>query len=85
MKKRGLAGMAGALLAGCAPAPSIDVLGAYFPSWLFCLIAAAGLTVMVHLIQIKWQLGRWLTPMAVVYPVLLTLFSLAIWLIFFPH
>lgn len=29
-----------ALLGGCSTAPSINVLGAYFPDWLFCIVGA---------------------------------------------
>jgi hypothetical protein len=28
------------LLAGCSTAPSINVLGAHFPDWMFCISAA---------------------------------------------
>ena len=65
--------------------PSIDVVGAYFPDWMFCIVAGVILTVLVDVIQGKLKLGRWLRPMALTYPMLTTLFSLATWLIFFPR
>lgn len=85
MKKPGLAVAAGSLLSGCTLAPSVNVLGAYFPGWLFCIVAGVSLTVVVHVIQRKRNLGPWLTPVALTYPVLTTLFSLVVWLIFFQN
>ena len=83
MKKLGFVGVACAVLTGCSIAPSVNVVGAYFPGWLFCIVAGVSLTVIVHLIQSRRNLGAWLAPMAVTYPVLTTLFSLCVWLIFF--
>ena len=85
MKKFGLAIAAGSLLSGCTLAPSINVLGAYFPDWLFCIIAGVSLTVIVNVIQSRFNLERWLAPVALTYPVLTTMFSLAVWLVFFQH
>lgn len=85
MKKRGLVILASSLLTGCTLAPSISVLGAYFPDWLFCIVAGVSLTVIIHLIQSKKNLGSWLAPMALTYPVLTALFSLTVWLIFFQN
>ena len=85
MKKLGLAVAAGLLLNGCTFAPSVNVLGAYFPDWLFCIVAGVSLTVVVHVMLSKRNLGRWLAPAALTYPVLTTLFSLGVWLIFFKN
>ena len=85
MKKFGLAVAASSLLSGCRLAPSVNVLGAYFPGWLFCVVAGVSLTVVVHVIQSKLNLVPWLAPLALTYPVLTTLFSLGAWLIFFQN
>ena len=85
MKKFGLAVAASSLLSGCRLAPSINVLGAYFPDWLFCIIAGVSLTVIIHLITSKRSLGAWLQPAALTYPALTTLFSIAVWLYFFHN
>lgn len=78
MKKHSLAVAAGSFLNGCTLAPSVNVLGAYFPGWLFCVVAGVSLTVVVHVIQSKLNLGPWLAPVALTYPVLTTLFSLGV-------
>ena len=75
-------GFAGICLtvSGCERAPSVDVLGSYFPGWLVCLVVALLLTVLV-----RWMLQRLhvevIAPV-VVYPSLLGVFTFAQWLIF---
>ncbi|TDG16897.1 hypothetical protein EYW47_39380 [Paraburkholderia silviterrae] len=66
-------------------APSMNVLGAYFPDWLFCSVAGVGLAIMVYVILERAQIGHRFAPTAVLYPTLVTFFSLAVWLIFFQH
>ena len=83
---RGLATVASSLLAGCTLAPSISVLGAYFPDWLFCIIAGVSLTVIIHVVQARENLlGAWFAPVAMTYPALTALLSLTVWLIFFQN
>jgi hypothetical protein len=59
-------------LTACSDAPSVGVLGAYFPDWLL-LVAC------VHVLLSKSGRGDWLTPPAIVYPALTVLFSIALW------
>lgn len=69
------------LLMGCTRAPSVDILGSFFPSWLVCLVFAILLTVGVRFAVVKLNVK-------VAYPVLVYLglvafFTFALWLIFF--
>jgi hypothetical protein len=73
------------LTAGCASAPSVNVLGAYFPDWLFCIVAGVVLAVIVHRILARTHYGDRLGPAAAVYPTLVTFLALVVWLIFFQH
>lgn len=68
-------------LAGCTRAPSVDILGSFFPAWLICFVAAVVLTALARLLFRKWNL-RVELPM-LVYPSLAALFTFALWLIFF--
>lgn len=81
----GVATAASVFLQGCAIAPSVAVLGAYFPDWLFCIIAGVVLAIALFLILKRFDHDRLLGPPAIVYPTLVTLFSLAAWLVFFQH
>ena len=77
--------IAAGLVSGCASSPSIGVLGAYFPDWLFCIVAGVVLTVVVYLILKRLRADHLLGPAAVVYPTLVTLLALAAWLTLFQH
>ncbi|MEJ0004131.1 MAG: YtcA family lipoprotein [Pararobbsia sp.] len=81
----GIAALSSLPLAGCAQSPSVGVLGAYFPDWLFCIVAGVVLTVAVYLVLARLPADRRLGPAAVVYPTLVTLLALLAWLIFFKQ
>jgi len=63
--------------------PSIDVLGSFFPIWMFCLLAGLLLTVAVRLLLVRTGLDAELGPRPIVYPSLVALFACSIWLIWF--
>jgi YtcA family len=72
-------------MSGCSVRPSIGVLGAYFPDWLFCAIGSLMLTLVVRRLAHAFGTERWLTPQPVIYPTLFTFFALAAWLLVFQH
>ncbi|WP_243736767.1 MULTISPECIES: YtcA family lipoprotein [unclassified Cupriavidus] len=76
-----------AMLGGCATAPSIGVLGAYFPDWLFCIVGAIAGTAVLH--AILRATGRVLpsgTPfLPLAYGALTVVLALTGWLIFFQN
>jgi heme/copper-type cytochrome/quinol oxidase subunit 4 len=69
------------LLSSCSRAPSVEVLGSFFPAWLVCFIVAIALTALA-----RWTLLRLRVKAALpllVYPSLAALFTFLLWLIFF--
>jgi len=69
------------LLAGCSRAPSVDILGSFFPAWLFCLAVSVLVAALV-----RWALSWFHTNLALpvlAYPSLVAFLTLALWLIFF--
>ncbi|WP_042338629.1 YtcA family lipoprotein [Paraburkholderia ferrariae] len=72
-----------AALAGCSDAPSVGVLGAYFPEWMFCIAGGAALVACVHVLLSRRGRAGWLTPPAIIYPALTVLFSIALWAVVF--
>jgi hypothetical protein len=80
-----IAVIAAGLVSGCASSPSIGVLGAYFPDWLFCIVGGVALTVIIYLILKRLQVDHLLGPSAVVYPTLVAFIALAVWLTLFQH
>ena len=69
------------LLVGCSRAPSVDVLGSFFPAWLVCFIAAIVLTALVRLALLRLRVKAALPLL--IYPSLAALFTFLLWLIFF--
>jgi YtcA family len=69
------------LLAGCARAPALDILGSFFPAWLVCLVPAILLTVLARVALTR--LHTKVSYPILVYPSLAVLFTFALWLIFF--
>jgi hypothetical protein len=69
------------LLAGCGRAPSFDVVGSFFPAWLFCLAAAILFTVLARLFLIRLRAALILPILT--YPSLTAAFAFGLWLIFF--
>jgi len=69
------------LLSSCSRAPSVDILGSFFPAWLVCFIVAIVLTALVRLALLRLRVKAAL-PM-LVYPSLAALFTFLLWLIFF--
>jgi hypothetical protein len=69
------------LLSGCSSAPSRNILGSYFPSWMICALIGMGATVAVRAILAKAGIDEELPIPIVVYLAFATAFSLATWLL----
>ena len=70
-------------LTGCRRAPVFNVLGSYFPAWLFCLLIGVVLTTAARVVLLRRDLGQALNPPLLMYPCLTAFFTFAVWLIFF--
>ena len=70
-------------IAGCRRAPTFNILGSFFPSWLICLFACIGLSVIANRIFARFALEEEILWPIVVYPCLALLFASIFWLIFF--
>ena len=63
--------------------PSINLLGAFFPSWMLCVLIGVALTLVGHRVLAAAGLDPWVGPRAIVYPALALAFTLAVWVAFF--
>ena len=70
-------------LFGCERVPSVDVLGAYFPSWMLCILVGVALTLVVRRALAGAGLEPWIGPRGLMYPALALALALATWLLFF--
>jgi YtcA family len=71
------------LMGGCSRAPSFNILGSFFPSWIVCGLIGILLTVVVRLFFVRIKLEPLLTPIILVYPCLTAFFTFTLWLVFF--
>ena len=71
------------LLAGCSRAPSFNILGSFFPAWIFCWLVGILLTVVARLLLVKFKFEQQLSPLIVVYPCMVAFFTFSFWLLFF--
>ena len=67
-------------LSGCSPAPSQNILGSYFPSWMLCALAGLGMTVVVRQVFVLVGIDKSLPVPLVVYLALAVAFAFATWL-----
>ncbi len=70
-------------LTGCQRAPAFNILGSYFPAWLFCLLVGVLLTTGARVLLRKYNLIEALNPPLLMYSCLTAFFTFATWLIFF--
>jgi len=71
---------AGAVLSGCRPGPDITVAGSYFPSWMGCLVLGLLGTMLLWQLFTRTGLDPYLGPRVLVYPGLVILITLVLWL-----
>lgn len=64
-------------------APFVDILGSFFPIWIFCLLAGILLTLGARFVLIRLGLDGELGPRAIVYPSMVALIACSLWLVFF--
>jgi hypothetical protein len=70
-------------LTGCRRAPTFNILGSFFPSWLICLVAGILLAAIANRIFTRFALDEEILWPVVVYPCLALFFACALWLILF--
>ncbi len=68
---------------GCSRAPSVDIIGSFFPVWMVCLTISIFLTFGVRSILLRFKLEQEVGPLALFYPSAVILLTCLLWLIFF--
>ncbi len=71
------------LSAGCSRAPSFNILGSFFPSWILCGLIGTLLTTAIRFLLVRMKLEEQLMPLILVYPCMAAFFTFSIWLVFF--
>lgn len=71
------------LSAGCSGAPSVDVIGSFFPAWMVCIIVAVVLAFVVRHLLLKFQLETELGHLGLFYPCVVIFLACGLWLLLF--
>lgn len=78
---RAAIGAAPIALAGCSGAPSLNILGSYFPSWMLCALAGIGAAVLVRQGLAAIGIDKALPAPLLVYLAFAAFFAFATWLV----
>ncbi len=70
-------------LTSCAHAPSVEIVGSFFPVWMVCLTAAVILTFFARKQLVRSKLESQVGPVALFYPSMVVSFSCLLWLVLF--
>ena len=65
--------------------PTIDVLGSYFPAWMFCIFSGLALTFVAHWIIQVLNLKPYIGPAPLIYSCLMIIFTFATWILFYQN
>ena len=68
---------------GCSRAPSVEIVGTFFPAWMFCIAAALVTTGLVRTELARRKVEQQFAPLVIFYPGLLVAVSCLFWLVFF--
>jgi hypothetical protein len=79
--KRALLVFFAGLLTGCSRAPSVDVMGSFFPGWLVCVIVGIVFAAVARLVLLRLRIKIALPIL--VYPSLAAIFTFVLWLLFY--
>lgn len=71
------------LSAGCARAPSVGIIGSFFPGWMICLIAGVIFAFVGRFLLLRYKMEAEVTPLAVFYPCVVVFSTCLCWLVFF--
>ena len=76
-----LATLSACALQGCSRAPSRNILGSYFPSWMVCALLALVMTIVVRAVLARTGVDAELPAPLVTYMAIFAAFTFAVWLI----
>ena len=73
----------GLLCAGCSGAPTVDVIGSFFPAWMVCIIAAVVMAFGVRYLLLKFRLESEVGHLGLFYPCVVVFLACGMWLVLF--
>ena len=68
---------------GCSRAPSVSILGSFFPIWMICIAIGVVLTFIERSLLARFGLEKHVGPLWLFYPSSVTLCACVLWEIFY--
>lgn len=70
-------------LCGCNHAPSVSIVGSFFPIWILCIAAGIVTALIIRALLLRTAFEKELKPAILVYPCLAAGCAFTLWLLFF--
>jgi hypothetical protein len=71
------------LCSGCSRAPSVSIIGSFFPVWMICLAIGVVLAFFERSLLLHYALEDQVGPLWLFYPCSVTLIACIVWLLLF--
>jgi hypothetical protein len=68
---------------GCSRAPSVSIIGSFFPIWMICIAAGVVAAFLERVVLVRSGLEQHVGPLWSFYPATVTLFACGLWEVFF--
>jgi hypothetical protein len=72
-------------LMSCSSAPSRDILGSFFPSWMLCAVIGVVFSAVLYKVFVKLGVDQTIPAKLLVYILLAATIAFLIWLIWFGN
>lgn len=71
------------VFSGCSRAPSVSILGAFFPAWIICCVVGIVLAVLTYYFFKSIDFATVIALPALTFPCLAVLYTFITWIIFY--
>jgi hypothetical protein len=71
------------LCSGCSRAPSVSIIGSFFPIWMICIVAGVVAAFIARAVLVRSGLEHHVGPLWLFYPSTVTLCVCTLWEVFF--
>jgi hypothetical protein len=71
------------LCSGCSRAPSVDIIGSFFPVWMICLAIGVVFAFIERWLLLRYGLESQMGPLWLFYPCSVTFVACICWLLLF--
>jgi YtcA family len=71
------------LCSGCSRAPSVSIIGSFFPIWMICIVAGVVAAFIARAVLARSGLEHHVGPLWLFYPSIVTLCACTLWEVFF--